>query len=209
MTLPDSTPQDEGVSDVPMILALAEEIRRVDGTHSLGAAALAEALLPHVKALMENSVSQERQHHDAKWPIRGRIWTRTSLGFPEKILDLSASINDTHATCRFAQSIRVADEDVLGLPEYVHVGPDAHACHQEYQESVAVRMAHREGLQHAIEVCHGQILRSEDGYERTTPTEDRDFNRGIRHAMETLASRLDPPQAMDENGDAEETIASA
>lgn len=57
------------------------------------------------------------------WPLRARIWTRTSQGFPEKILEIEGVIGETHMTCRFPQSAAVADEDVPELPEYTYTGP--------------------------------------------------------------------------------------
>ena len=49
----------ERLQDVIAIDRLAQEIRRVDGSNSLGAAALAEALMPFVAALLAKSAAYE------------------------------------------------------------------------------------------------------------------------------------------------------
>lgn len=136
---------------------LAQEIRRVDGNHALGAGALAEALLPFVsriaggawhdalfeqcavietgyvstdpkatvQALIDWHVRAEREPLPGamQWPLRARIWNRTSQGFPEKILEIDGAIGETHFTCRFPQSGYLSDDEVVGLPEYLYIGP--------------------------------------------------------------------------------------
>lgn len=51
------------------------------------------------------------------WPLRARVWTRTSVAEPEKVLEIEGVIGDTSMTVRHTQSMKVADEDVPGLPE--------------------------------------------------------------------------------------------
>lgn len=54
---------------------------------------------------------------DPQWPLKARVWTRTSVEPHEKVLEIEGVIGDTHMTCRHTQSIGVPDEDVPGLPE--------------------------------------------------------------------------------------------
>lgn len=54
---------------------------------------------------------------DPEWPLKARVWTRTSVEPHEKVLEIEGVIDDTHMTCRHVQSLAVADADVPGLPE--------------------------------------------------------------------------------------------
>lgn len=59
MTAPDAARPAEDVEDV---LSLAAEIRRVDGAHDLGAAALAEALKPWFAQLLAQARAEGAAH---------------------------------------------------------------------------------------------------------------------------------------------------
>lgn len=54
---------------------------------------------------------------DTEWPLKARVWTRTSVEPHEKVLEIEGVIDDVHMTCRHTQTMLVADSDVPGLPE--------------------------------------------------------------------------------------------
>ncbi|WCS27197.1 hypothetical protein LOK46_10390 [Methylobacterium sp. NMS14P] len=58
-----------------------------------------------------------RDQCEMDWPLRARVWTRTSVEPHEKVLEIVGSINDTFMACRHTQSLAIADADVPGLPE--------------------------------------------------------------------------------------------
>lgn len=59
------------------------------------------------------------------WPLRARVWTRTSVTPHEKVLEIEGVIDDCHMTTRHTQSMNVADSDVPGLPELYAATPTA------------------------------------------------------------------------------------
>lgn len=65
-----------------------------------------------------------------EWPLRARVWTRTSVEPPVKVLEIEGVIDDMHMNCRHTQSLSVADRDVPGLPEMYATTTDADLLEQ-------------------------------------------------------------------------------
>lgn len=51
------------------------------------------------------------------WPLKARVWQRTSVEPNEWVLEIEGTIGDTNMTCRHTQSLAVPVDDVPGLPE--------------------------------------------------------------------------------------------
>jgi len=64
--------------------ALAQEIRRVDGNHSLGAGALAEALMPFLQAACPGSTGAVEGWRDALTWALAEIEGRAEYAAPEQ-----------------------------------------------------------------------------------------------------------------------------
>jgi len=139
---------------------------------------------------------------DPHWPLKARVWTRTSVEPHEKVLEISGVIDDTHLTCRHTQSLAVADADVPGLPEMYpdqNVPSDASAYVRALAETKGLEGMEREArrLLHKITTAaslnrQGQmrtILSPSDGMARRV--DDAVASR----SMAWLARELDSMQA--------------
>ena len=76
--------------------------------------------LPHIvearRSAMERLLTSLAETEE-DWPLKARVWTRTSVEPHEKVLEIEGTIGDTFMTCRHTQSLVISDEDVPGLPE--------------------------------------------------------------------------------------------
>lgn len=87
------------------------------------------------------------------WPLRARVWTRTSVEPHEKVLEIEGAIDDTHMTVRHTQSLDVADVDVPGLPE-LYPSEEVHESASTYARGVFQRHGIEGLVQEAERIMH-------------------------------------------------------
>lgn len=139
---------------------------------------------------------------DPEWPLRARVYTRTSTEPHEKILEIEGVVDDTYMTCRHVQTLAVADADVPGLPE-LYGSDELPATVSKYARGIAElhglpgleREARR--LVHKIKTA-ASLYR--DGAVKRELAVDAAVEKRIDHAVATesvgwLASELDSLQA--------------
>jgi hypothetical protein len=91
-----------GAPEMPNVDDLAQEIRRVDGGHSLGAGALAEQLMPFLCAYGQAMAEHARtvaleEGFEAGWRVVARDWAMrddllADIGSPAYLADMTRAI---------------------------------------------------------------------------------------------------------------------
>lgn len=97
-----------------------------------------------------------------EWPLRARVWTRTSGAEPEKVLEIEGVIGDTFMTVRHTQTVKVADADVPGLPE-LYPEQRLHESASTYAQGVFERHG-IEGLEREIDRLLEKMTAARDCY---------------------------------------------